>query len=60
MKQEKAFTENEVKMALNQLVEDGKLHLIVREDGEPLYIENTFRAGYQHAKREIDGLAPIS
>ena len=44
-------SQQEVNDALNQLVEEGKLHLIIK-GGEPYYIENTFTAGYEHAKRE--------
>lgn len=45
------FTEGEVTQALNQAVEEGKLHMIIK-DGEPLYIENTFIAGYEYRKSE--------
>ena len=48
----KEFSEQEVKQALNQLVEEGQLKLIVREDGEPMYVENTFNAGYNQALKD--------
>ena len=53
-KKSREFTENEVKIALNQLVEAGELHLILNKKSEAFYIENTFRAGYQYAHKEMD------
>jgi hypothetical protein len=51
-----AYTEEEVKQALNELVENGELKLIIR-NGEPMYIENTYNAGYAQALKDY-GLAP--
>ena len=48
----KEFTDQEVREALNQAVEEGLLHMIVK-DGEPFYIENTFQAGYEYARKEF-------
>ena len=45
-------TEQEIKEALNKLVEEGKLHLIILPNGEASYINNTFKAGYDYAKTE--------
>lgn len=52
------YSEQEVREALNELVEKGRLKLIIR-DGEPMYLENTYDAGYAQALQDI-GLAPPS
>jgi len=46
--------EKDVQSVLNELVENGELHLLVR-DGEPYYVANTFLAGYRFAKAEGTG-----
>ncbi len=53
MSKAKVFTEEEVKAALNQLVSEGKLHLLIRKDGTPFYVNNCFQAGYDYAKQEL-------
>ncbi len=51
MKRQQKYTRNEISQALNQAVEEGKLHLIIK-NGESYYVENTFNTGYRHALRD--------